>query len=72
MTQEPEFLAEPAGGKFLQVGVDRQLDGAAAAVGLGFELADQLAARGQLDPLAAGHVRAGAVPAFFQALPCRS
>src|SRR6185369_3164898 len=31
-----------------------QLDGAAAAVGLGVELLDQLAPRGDLDPLAAG------------------
>jgi hypothetical protein len=37
----------------VKVGIDRQLDGAAADVGLGIELLDELAARGDLDPLPA-------------------
>jgi hypothetical protein len=47
------FLAHSAGGEFLKIGVDGELDGAAAAVRLGLKLADQLAARGELDALPA-------------------
>ena len=38
----------------LQRGIDGQLDGVAAAVGLGLELADQFTPCGELDPLPAG------------------
>ena len=48
------LVADPPRGIFVKVGVDGQLDGAAAAVGLGVELLDQLAARGDFDPLPAG------------------
>ena len=53
-TTDAGLVADPPRRILVQVGVDRELDGAAAAVGLGLELLDQLAARGDLDPLAAG------------------
>ena len=45
------LVADPPRGILVQIGVDRQLDGAAAAVGLGLQLADQFAPRSDLDPL---------------------
>ena len=52
--ERARLVAHAPRGIFLQPGVDRQLDGLAAAVGLGLELAHQLAARGEFDPLPAG------------------
>jgi hypothetical protein len=47
------LVADPPRRILVQVGIDRQLHRIAAAVGLGLELLDQLAARGDLDPLPA-------------------
>ena len=48
--------------------VDRQLDGLAAAVGLGIELLDQLASGGDLDALAAGLSAKIRLERLFEAL----
>ena len=48
------LVANPPSGIFVEIGVDRQLDGAAAAVGLGIELLDYLAPGRDLDALPAG------------------
>ena len=58
-THDPEFVAHPARGIGLQAGVDGERQGAAAGVRNGGKLADQLAARGDLEPLRA---RAAAQP----------
>ena len=44
------LAAHPPCDKFLQIGVDRQMDGLALHVGLGVEVADDPAARGDFDP----------------------
>ena len=53
-TTDRRLVADPPRRIFMKVGIDGQLDGAAAAVGFGVELLDQLASRGDFDPLAAG------------------
>ena len=51
----------------MEVGVDRQLDRAAADVGLGLELLDQLAPGRDLDALAAGLTAQGLFEFLFEA-----
>ena len=53
--------------KLVKVGVDRQLDGAAAAVGFGLELLDQLAPGGDFDALSAGFAPKRRVQRLLQA-----
>ena len=62
--ERARLVAHPPRRIFLQALVDGQLDRLAAAVGLGLELLDQLAARGDFDPLAAGR----AAKVWFQRL----
>ena len=73
-TTQPSPIPRPAGARHSPAGRRRcvELDGAAAAVGLGRQLADQLAARGELDALPAGRAAQPRSRASSRALPCRS
>ena len=52
--RRPRFGTHAARGIFLQIGVDGQVDGLALRIGLGAEIAHDLAPRGDFDALGAG------------------